>query len=368
MKRLLLILFTISIVASYAQTDTYVSIRISMVGDLMAHDRQIGNSKTTNGYDFNPSFQHVRDYLSKADFTIGNFETVCSGTATAYKGYPVFNTPDEMVTALKNAGFDMLITANNHSMDGGESGLLRTLDIINKEGLDATGSYKNTADADSIRINNIQGIKLATLAYTYGVNGNLPSNNYMLNVIDPEKIKGDVKKARANGAELVLVYLHYGKENARYPSDEQKQIVESVRKAGADIIIGCHPHVISPIDYFTTNNATLDTGLVAYSLGNFLSNQYWRYTDAGIVLTVELQKNLTSGEIKISRVEYLPTWVYRGMNKDVVDKHIIMPATWWQNHPLPYIQDKQQDKMKEALEDTKAIIKHLTTNKLYQAY
>jgi hypothetical protein len=203
---------------------------ISLVGDLMTHLPQVNNARLPDGtFDFNPSFEYVKPYLSAADFTIGNLETTCAGPKRPYSGYPAFNTPDAFVTALRNAGFDLLVTSNNHSMDTEEEGLLRTIDVITKNGLSYTGTHKSQRDRDSVRVYDINGIKLGVLNYTYGTNGILPrpDHKYMLNVIDTLLIESDIVRARKAGSELVLVYFHYGLENVAEPTKDQQFIVNN---------------------------------------------------------------------------------------------------------------------------------------------
>ena len=266
--------------------DSLSEITINLVGDLMCHLPQTNNAKLPNGeYDFNPSFEYIKPYLQDADITIGNLETTFAGTSQPYAGYPAFNSPDVYCKAIKEAGFDFLVTANNHSMDTREDGLLRTIDVIKKNGLGYAGTYLNQRDHDSIRILNIKGIKLGILNYTYGTNGSYPhtDHKYMLNVIDSAGITSAVKLAKQNGADVVLVFYHMGLENITEPTQAQKDAVRFALDAGATLVIGAHPHVVGPTKTLYSS-AINDTAFVAYSLGNFLSNQYWRYTDAGVIL------------------------------------------------------------------------------------
>lgn len=344
------------------QGDSISYVTITLVGDLMCHIPQMSNAKKSDGtYDFNPSFEYVKPYLSAADLTVGNLETTCAGARRPYAGYPAFNSPDDYVTAIKNAGFDLLVTANNHSMDTEEGGLLRTIDIVKQNGLSYTGTFKTQRDRDSVRVFTLKGLKIAFLNYTYGTNGiqPAPDHRYMLNIIDTTLIKNDIAAARKTGAELVLVFFHYGIENIAEPTADQKFIVNKTKEYGADIVIGAHPHVVGPTDYFTTINGTLDTGFVAYSLGNFISNQGWRYTDAGVILNLKLEKNFTKKSIRLSDVSYIPTWVYRstGSRKG----HTVMPSELSQHDSLPsFIDAESKRKMKEAYEDTKAIMTKYT--------
>lgn len=338
--------------------DSINEISINLVGDLMCHLPQTNNAKLANGkFDFNPSFEYVKTYLQNADYTIGNLETTFAGTVQPYAGYPAFNSPDEYCEALKNTGFDFLVTANNHSMDTREKGLLRTIEVIKKNNLGYAGTYLNQKDHDSIRIISIKGIKLAILNYTYGTNGAYPSNqhSYMLNLIDSTGVTNSVKNAKKLGADIVLVFYHMGVENVSEPTKAQKDAVKYALQAGAELVIGAHPHVVGPtkIEKSAFSN---DSVFVAYSLGNFLSNQYWRYTDAGVILSLKIQKNYTKNITKFKEASYLPTWVYRGDGTKKM--HVILPAQLaLDSTKLPYfITKSHQNKMIEAFEDTKSVI------------
>ncbi len=341
--------------------DSISEISINLVGDLMCHLPQTNNAKLSNGeFNFNPSFEYIKPYLEDADITIGNLETTFAGTAQPYAGYPAFNSPDSYCTALKNAGFDFLVTANNHSMDTREAGLLRTIEVIKQHDLGYAGTYLNQRDHDSIRILNIKGIKLGILNYTYGTNGAYPisDHKYMLNVIDSAGIVSAVKLAKTQGADVVLVYFHMGLENITEPTKAQNDAVRFALEAGATLVIGAHPHVIGPTKK-VYSQAINDTAFVAFSLGNFLSNQYWRFTDAGVILKLKLQKNYTKNITHFIDANYTPTWVYRGDGAKKM--HILFPAQWGSDSTkLPsYITKSHIIKMNEAFEDTK---KMLTNN------
>ena len=338
--------------------DSISQISINLVGDLMCHLPQTNNAKLSDGtYDFNPSFEYIKLYLQDADLTIGNLETTFAGTSQPYAGYPAFNSPDEYCTAIKNAGFDFLVTANNHSMDTKESGLLRTIDVIKKHNLGYAGTYLNQRDHDSIRILTIKGIKLGILNFTYGTNGSYPisDHKYMLNVIDSAGISSAVKQAKLKGAEIVLVFYHMGLENITEPTQAQKDAVRFALEAGATLVIGAHPHVIGPTKKLYSE-AIKDTVFVAYSLGNFLSNQYWRYTDAGVILKLQIQKNYTKKTVSFKEASFTPTWVYRGDGAKKM--HILFPAQWnADSTKLPsFITKSHQQKMQEAFDDTRLMM------------
>ncbi|MCD6019872.1 MAG: putative poly-gamma-glutamate biosynthesis protein [Bacteroidetes bacterium] len=338
--------------------DSVSEISINLVGDLMCHLPQTNNARLSNGeYDFNPSFEYIKPYLQDADITIGNLETTFAGTVQPYAGYPAFNSPDAYCTAVKNAGFDFLVTANNHSMDTREAGLLRTIEVIKKHSLGYAGTYLNQRDHDSIRILDIKGIKLGILNYTYGTNGSYPgsAHKYMLNVIDSAGIVDAVKTAKSKGADIVLVFYHMGVENVTEPTQAQKDAVRFALEAGAALVIGAHPHVVGPTQKLYSK-AIDDTAFVAYSLGNFLSNQYWRYTDAGVILKVIVQKNFTKRITSFKEASFVPTWVYRG---DGVKKmHILFPAQWASDSTkLPqFLTRLHRQKMQEAFDDTRTML------------
>ncbi len=342
------------------QQDSTIEITLSLVGDLMCHKPQTLNAKKADGsYNFNPSFEYISPYLSQADLCIGNLETTFGGPDLPYAGYPAFNSPDEYATALKENGFDFLVSANNHSMDTGEEGLLRTLEVLKKNKLAYAGTYTSQSDHDSLRIVDVKGIKLGILNYTYGTNGSYPkeTHKYMLNIIDSATISNEVKQLKKQGAEIVLVFYHFGIENTAEPTQAQKDAVKYAWQAGAQLMIGAHPHVIGPVQYLEPFETNPDSGFVAYSLGNFISNQYWRYTDAGVILTLHLQKNLTSAKISLRQAEYLPTWVYRA-EKPAMKQHIVLPAGLYSQPALlpVFIDSAMGKKMEEAFNDTKTIL------------
>lgn len=338
--------------------DSISEISINIVGDLMCHLPQINNARLSDSvYDFNPTFEYIKPYLQGADITIGNLETTFAGTSQPYVAYPIFNSPDAFCAAIKNAGFDFLVTANNHSMDTQESGLLRTIEVLRQNHLGYAGTYKDQHDHDSIRILNIKGIKLGILNYTYGTNGAypVPEHKFMLNIIDSADIVTAVKTAKIKGADIVAVFFHMGLENVTEPTQLQKVAVRYALEAGAAIVIGSHPHMIGPIKRMYSE-VIKDTAFVAYSLGNFLSNQYWRYSDAGVILKLILQKNYTKHNTYVNECKFLPTWVYRGIGPK--KQHIIFPAQWGKDtNKLPdFLTSSLKQKMVEAFDDTKNML------------
>ena len=326
-------------VAADTLTHSYTS--ISAIGDLMCHSTQYKYVATGDGhYDFTPCFSAIAPVLKMADLCVGNLETTLAGRSRPYSGYPQFNTPDDYVVYLKEAGIDFLVTANNHSNDTGEKGIRRTLQVIDSVGFYHTGTFGSEEERNAPQLLELNGIKVCILAYTYGTNGfELPAGKpWLVNQIDSALIRQDVRQARAQGAEVIITFMHWGTEYSRKPDSYQEKVATWCVDAGADIILGSHPHVLQPAGRYITRNAAVDTGFIAWSMGNFISNQRDRYTYEGIAWHIGIEKELATGKIRIADLSYTPTWVYRGTLTDH-QVHIVysardtlpewMPAGMW---------------------------------------
>ena len=364
----IILLFFIFSLLSYPKeksnpVDSTVTITISAVGDLMCHQPQYDYAKTKqDSFDFNPVFRLVKQCLEKSDFTFGNLETVTAGKEKRYSGYPLFNSPDEFIKSLKYAGFNLLSNANNHALDRGEYGLRRTIDVIKRNGILYNGTYLSQNDRDSIRVFNIKGIKLAFLSYTYGTNGNIvpKTKDYLINRINFDLMKYDLERSKLI-SDLTIIFLHYGSEYKREPDNYEKKVVDSLINFGADIIIGSHPHVIQPFKYFTSGTSKIKKGLAAYSLGNFISNQQWRYSDAGVIFNISLTKNILTNDVEISGVDFIPTWVYKSRAK-LRNEYVIIPALYLMiDEIFKYFSDADYSKMFRSFSDTKEILLKYTT-------
>ncbi len=202
------------------------------------------------------------------------------------------------------------------------------------------------------------------LAYSEHTNGvPIPKGkSYLINLIDEAVISKDILRAREKGTDLVLVHFHYGEEYKREPNSYQQNVVNKTIEFGADIIIGGHPHVIQPVNYFKTNAAKLDTGFVAYSMGNFISNQRWRYSDAGLILTMEIEKNNFTDSLYINEVKYLPVWVFKGRAKKS-NEYINLPyGIDITDSSYSYLTKSDRYLMQQSFDDTKYIITKYTKN------
>jgi poly-gamma-glutamate synthesis protein (capsule biosynthesis protein) len=338
-----------------APADSLVSIRLSFVGDLMCHSPQYQYARTpSGGFDFAPAFAEVRALLKNADITFGNLETVISDNPK-YSGYPYFNAPAAYLKALHDAGFRFLFTANNHCLDQGQSGLLQTLEKIRRFGFGSTGTFSSAIDHDSVRVISVKDIRIALLAYTFGTNDNpIPSKRpYLVNLIDTARIREDIARAQRLRPDILLTYLHFGTEYEREPNEKQKALVEFLKTAGVDLIIASHPHVLQPVTAFKTMNPHFSEGLVAYSLGNFISNQQWRYSDAGVILSLTIEKRFPSGKVNLVATEAVPTWVFRGKVSGK-KQFIVLPSA--DTTRFPFLSPEEKVKMLQSFVDSKAIL------------
>lgn len=309
---------------------------LTTVGDIMMHTPQIsgGYEAETNSYNFNFYFTEVKNILLSGDWVVGNLETTLAGKDSGgYTGYPMFNSPSELADALKNAGFNILTTANNHSLDRGANGVLLTLENIRARGMKPVGTNASPAEAENILVVTKNEISMAILSYTYGLNGLVmpQGRQYLVDLIDEEKITSDIQKARELGVDLVTVALHMEGEYHRLPNAGQFRLTEHVIKSGADIILGSHPHVVQPFDWIETiDDAGIPRqGLVLYSLGNFISNQgpdqgTAKYTDVGVIFNIEITKQFPDESVEITKVEPIPTWVHKYWEDDK-RKHRVLP-------------------------------------------
>ncbi|RIX53732.1 CapA family protein [Paenibacillus nanensis] len=287
------------------------------VGDVMSHSPQLPGAYDAelDTYDFTPFFEEVKPILAQGDWVMANMETPVAGKDFGYSGYPTFNAPVELAEALKGAGFNLLSTANNHSLDKGEKGLLRTLEHLKELGFTTVGTAASQEEADTPVISEQNGIRMGLLSYTYGTNGiPIPEGKpYLVSLIDEEKMKSDIRKLRDAGADVVTIALHFGNEYQTTPTEEQKRLARALVAAGADIIAGSHPHVIQPYEVIETEdlNGQTKKALIIYSMGNFISNQRGDSKDYGVIFKVGVRKNVTEGTTTLTDVEAIPTWVHR---------------------------------------------------------
>ncbi|PJZ83557.1 CapA family protein [Leptospira harrisiae] len=305
---------TVSFLSCYTLPDVYFTrqVRIKVVGDLMCHNSQISTYyfPKSKQYDSSSSFEYVSNSLQDADLTLGNLETTIATDPNEFTGYPRFGSPIGYLTGIKNVGFDILSTANNHSADKGAFGIDNTIDSVKQMGMAPIGTFKSNSDYLDRKdfFIEVNGIKIAIYNYTYSTNGIPVKNDRIVRLLNEKQIQEDVAFAKERGNHFVILWYHYGTEYEEKPDKSETKWVNVGLDAGADIIIGGHPHVVQKIDQFQEEKSWEDR-LVAYSLGNFLSAQNRENTDGGIILSFELEIN-SQKQKRIKNVITEPVWVY----------------------------------------------------------
>lgn len=292
-------------------------VKLKAFGDIMAHMAQIQYAYNKGGgeYDFSDQFTYLKDFVKDSDISIGNYETTTNPDLPV-AGFPRFNVPAAYLKDLKETGFDIVSTANNHSMDTELEGVFSTMEAAKEAGLDYVGSFKDKSDR--ILFKEVKGVKLAFLAYTYGCNGRenliVPREEVenLGYLSDEDQIKKDIGRAKAQGADFVIVYPHWGIEYQSMPNEAQISLGRKMIDWGADLVIGNHPHVVEPVEIYQAEDGR--KGLIAYALGNFISYQNYENNkdirvEHSLALEIDLEKDLTSGNKKIADVKLHPIWV-----------------------------------------------------------
>jgi len=301
-------------------TEQETRARIMANGDLLYHDIIYISAKKSDGtYDFHENFEYVKPWLKQADLVIGDFEgTVNKDHYLA--GYPLFNAPGEVMDAIKDAGYQVLDLAHNHILDSQIEGVVSTADAIEKAGMTPIGVYTHEPrDKAPIVIKEVNGIKVALLAYSYGFNGieqsiSQEDYNRYLSDLDEDKMKAEIERAEKE-ADITIIMPQMGVEYQIEPTEEQKKLYHKMIDWGADIIFGGHPHVVEPAETVEKNG---DKKLIIYSMGNFISNQRIetmqdvenaKWTERGVLMDVTIKKK--SGKTTIETAQAHPSWVSR---------------------------------------------------------
>lgn len=341
--------------------------RLIAVGDILMHTAltRSGYNPQKKTYAFDGFFKEVKDIVSTGDWAIANLETTLAGSELGYEGYPLFNAPAQIVDAAKKAGFNIFITANNHAMDKGEKGVINTIKNIRSRGVPSVGTATSAKEAEKILLINRNNISMAIMAYTFGTNG-IPiprGKNYLVSLINEQKIVKDIAKARKLGSDVVTIYLHFGEEYQRQPNAEQKKLVKTLIKAGADIILGDHPHVVQPYQVFKLQgkNGKPRTGVVIYSLGNFISYQLGNYKDLGVIFGVNIRKRFPEKTIEITKVEAIPTWTHNYKLNNKLNFRVLPIEAVVTKKNDPLLPAAKYPILKKQLREMKSHLKSLST-------
>ena len=319
-----------------------ITATLTVTGDVMSHMSVVksGYDAETDTYDFRDMMLPAKPVIEAADLAITNLETTFSG-GPKYSGFPAFNAPDALGQALKDTGFDLICTTNNHSYDRGYTGLCRTLDVLDEQGLAHVGTYRTQEERDEnngIVVLDCGGISIAFLAYSYGTNGipvaegkeyciNLFNTDYLTDLCTPdtELLEADMAAARELGCDLIAVIMHWGVEYQSAPNSYQKKMARTMVDLGADLVLGGHPHVLQPYEFVTTEAG--NSGFVCYSLGNFISNQDFYEANTTVLLNLELKKDLVTNETTVESVGYIPFFMVNP-GGDFLKKPVILLDTY----------------------------------------
>jgi len=303
------------------------TVNMAVAGDLVIHSGL--NDEAFNAddetYDYSEIFAEANSIFINANFSVACLETTFPDT-TEYTGYPLFCSPESLAADLKESGLDLFSTASNHALDGYVGGLRRTLDILDQNGLMHVGTYRSQEERDehsSVTFVDVNGIKVAFLAYAYGTNGSSHyGNDYCINIyhedylygtgeVKYDMMKSDLEYAKSRNADIIAVFMHWGQEYAIEPNAEQNEIADFLFHEGADLILGGHTHVLEPMELreFEDAEGNKKTGFIVYSLGNFISCQNDARTNLTAVLNLELTKDPDSGECWVSGAGYTPMFM-----------------------------------------------------------
>ena len=302
---------------------------LAVCGDVMSHMPVTNDAweEEQGVYDYRPIWAQAEPYISAADFAVANLETTLWESGP-WSGFPAFRSPAALAEDLAQAGFDLVLTANNHSLDRGYDGLAATLDALDGAGVAHVGTYRTQEERDGgrVQVADVGGISVAFLGYTYGTNGiplpdgreyavSLFNTDYLttLSTPDTETLEADLAAARALEPDLIAVLIHWGVEYQTAQNSYQEQIADLLIQNGADLVLGGHSHVPQPIQLRTVETADGETrtGFVCWSLGNFISSQIDPLTDITAVLTVKLERDNVTGESSVTGWEYVPMRMVR---------------------------------------------------------
>lgn len=334
------------------------TVTICIIGDVMLHSAQIENCFSryaatdhkadpaeSGHYDFSPCFSEIRTLLEDADICAANMEFTLAGPP--YSGYPAFCAPDSYAGYAADCGVDIFLTANNHILDKGASGALRTLEVyggMKERGILDTGCF---ADSVSMQeryplIVEKKGLRIAFVNFTYGTNVTADSGFPAVCLMDREKIASAMEKARKE-ADVIIALPHWGTEYALKHSAGQEEMAEFLVRRGADAVIGSHPHVVQDTDSIKALDG--DYVPVIYSTGNIISNMSADNTQIGLVVTVPVVRYV-DGEARLCEPEFTFTWC--SLPGGLTDSHITIPVLEFEGRRSEWQDPADYDRMMES--------------------
>lgn len=329
-------------------------VEIFAMGDIIFHQPIVKNYKTENSFDFTPIFQNISEDINEADIAIANFEGSVNSNR-ALSGFPLFNFPKESISSLKNVGFDVLSTANNHCLDTGIDGLAETISVINENNMKSFGTF--TEDIDKGIVVEEKGIKIGLISFTDTLNGMdslMRGKEYSVNNFSQD-VESDIKKLK-DKSDIVIVYPHWGNEYQLVPNERQIYLKEKLQEYGADIILGSHPHVLQKYEVEEKNNKKYFT---IYSMGNALSNQRVENlkksgVDTGAIVKLIIEKDNNTKDTNLKSYGVYPTYVDRyrkngKLNYDIIKLEDVVEGGKLNKITRPELKNVADKKLSDAL-------------------
>lgn len=337
---------------------------MTAIGDVMCHNTQYWDAynKETDSYDFSYVFEDISHYIESADISIGSLETSFAGKDRGYSNYPTFNSPDALAYDLKEMGIDILSTAGNHCLDMGFSGLSRTIDVLDDAGIKHLGTYKTEEEQNQILIQEVKGVKIGFINYTYGTNGiPLPSGkDFCVNLIDKDLIKKHINMAKDQNVDMIVACMHWGTEYRTTANPEQEELADFLFQNGVDVILGNHPHVLEQMEKrtVTLEDGTTKDGFVIYASGNFICDQNAENTRNSIILNLTITKH-SDGKITIDKADYIPIYMYKGASSKLKRMKLLdieKSISDYENGTTTSISQSTYIDLKKQLEKIKKIV------------
>lgn len=329
-------------------------VEIFAMGDMIFHQPIVKNYKTENSFDFTPIFQNISEDINEADIAIANFEGSVNSNRVL-SGFPLFNFPKESISSLKNVGFDVLSTANNHCLDTGIDGLAETISVINENNMKSFGTF--TEDIDKGIVVEEKGIKIGLISFTDTLNGMdslMRGKEYSVNNFSQD-VESDIKKLK-DKSDIVIVYPHWGNEYQLVPNERQIYLKEKLQEYGADIILGSHPHVLQKYEVEEKNNKKYFT---IYSMGNALSNQRVENlkksgVDTGAIVKLIIEKDNNTKDTNLKSYGVYPTYVDRyrkngKLNYDIIKLEDVVEGGKLNKVTRPELKNVADKKLSDAL-------------------
>ncbi|NLG25722.1 MAG: CapA family protein [Clostridiales bacterium] len=349
-------------------TPSLRSATIRSVGDFLIHDEllEAAYDKAAKVYDFAPMLVHAVPYLEDADYTVANVDGVLKGGKA--DGFPRFSVPTALLDAIKGAGIDMLTLANNHTMDYGFQGLVATIENCERYGLDFVGAARSAEERDTPVVVAVNGIQVGFLNYAQHSNRKPPAavRGYAMSMMAGANYARDIAALRTDGADVVVVYTHWGAEYQASPDRNQRNHAKKLAAAGADVIIGGHPHMVQPCAWIEATGAGGEArrALCMYSLGNFLAGKRTEARDTGVVFEFTIQET-ESGLFEIVSPRYMPTYTVK---LKANSKYRVLACADWMDHPAPAMNRAEQAKVVRAWKYLNKLLGHKVAQPMQTQY